>query len=207
MPHPLHDLSADLLGEAGVEGATHAAGFHGPEVFDVDDARADGEGVVDGPAGGGSGQGGVEVRAPVRHSPDLLGQDGVLATQRMCVGFDDEPLIVVGFGLQVFGLATQSMLFGEHTTGPESGTRTQRSDRPVAAQLDHPCAEQRVQPPVHAQRHGVPGASGLRHDMGVGQIDPHPPPLDAQSGQVQHSAGRNGRRQLDRARDPHPVPV
>ncbi len=61
VPHAVHDLPADLLGQAGVEGAAHAASFHRAQVFDIDHTRTGSEGLADRPAGSGPGQGVVSL--------------------------------------------------------------------------------------------------------------------------------------------------
>lgn len=81
--HVVHDLSAHLLGEAGVHGAAHASGFHRPQVFDVDHRGRGGDGLIHCPACGSPREGVVEVRTPVADVPDLIGQDRVLGGQRM----------------------------------------------------------------------------------------------------------------------------
>ncbi|MGI5144579.1 MULTISPECIES: hypothetical protein [unclassified Streptomyces] len=51
MPHAVGDLSAGLLGQAGVQGAAHAPGFHRPQILDIDHRGPGRDGLVDGPPG------------------------------------------------------------------------------------------------------------------------------------------------------------
>jgi hypothetical protein len=61
VPQVLDHLASHGLRQARVEGLPHSAGFHRPQVFDVHRGRPDSEGLVSCPAGGGPGQGVVQV--------------------------------------------------------------------------------------------------------------------------------------------------
>ncbi|MER6202429.1 hypothetical protein ABT234_34305 [Streptomyces sp. NPDC001586] len=103
--HALHDPPPYLLGHARVDRAAHATRFHRAEVFDVDDARPGGDGLVDRPSGGSTRQCIVEVGPACRDPADLISEEGVLGGQSMLLVAGSEPLVLIGLGTQSFALS------------------------------------------------------------------------------------------------------
>ncbi|OKI64355.1 hypothetical protein A6A27_25555 [Micromonospora sp. CB01531] len=100
VPHAVDDLSADLLGQARVQGGAHAPCFQRAQVFQIDDGRPGGDRLVDGPTGGSPGDRVVQVLAAFGDVADLVPQDRMLADELMALVDADEPLVVVDLGVQ-----------------------------------------------------------------------------------------------------------
>jgi hypothetical protein len=100
VPEPFGDLAADCLRQAGVERAVHAAGFHRPQVLDVDDARPGREGLVGRPSRGGPGERVVQARPAVRDATGLVPEG--LGFRREGVVFPPggKPLAAIEFGVE-----------------------------------------------------------------------------------------------------------
>lgn len=207
VPYPVGDLPAYHLGQAGVHGAAHTACFHRPQVFEVDDTRPSGDGLIHCPPCARPRECIVEVRPSVGHGLDLIGQDCLLPVQRVLLGLAGEPLVAVGFRVQTLAKAAEAVLFGEDTGSTEHSTRAEGGDGAVLVETGSPGTEQGGQAPVHTERDGMPSAGGLGNGVGVGEIRSHATSTDPQVGQVQNGRGRNRRRKRDRAGHPCPVLV
>ncbi|WP_405652664.1 hypothetical protein [Streptomyces sp. NBC_00019] len=115
-----------------------------------------------------------------------LGENLVPGRQGVLLVVADEPLVVIGLGVQVLGQAAQPVLLGKNTSRTEHAPRAEGRDRSVGVEAGGPGGQQGVQAPVHAERDRVSAAPCLGGGVGVGEVGPHPAPVDAQGGQVQH---------------------
>lgn len=105
VPHAVDDLSAHLLGHAGVVGAAHAECFHRAEVFNMDHRRSGHDGLIDSPTGGGPCHRVVEVGAAAGDVSDLVAQHLVPLGQGVIPGSADEAVVLVGLRVQGLALA------------------------------------------------------------------------------------------------------
>ncbi|MGW5255277.1 hypothetical protein ACWERW_20020 [Streptomyces sp. NPDC004012] len=168
VPHALDDGAADLLGQAGVEAAAHAFGFHRSQVLDVDGRRTRTDRLVDGPPCRRDCKGVVEARPARAHTLELLHQAGMPRRQGFVGSFpkarppSGEALAVIGLRVEVLGQPPQSVLLCQHTRGPELRARTQSVNSSITAETYGAGRQQRVQAPVDAERDHMPATCGLQ---------------------------------------------
>jgi hypothetical protein len=137
------------------------------------------------------------VRAALADPADLLRQDGALGIQRVPGVAGDEPGVPAGLGVQPLAVAAQPVLPGQDPGGPVLRPGPEGGDRPVAVQPGRARAQQRVQAPVHPECDRVPGPPSRGDRVAEGEVGADRAARDAEGGQVQHRAGRDGGRQGD----------